>query len=624
MSRPLFARRPMNGRTVSPWSYLPSRGLWRAARVLAQAGIFQPVLKICQVVALLLGLCPVAVAEDPAALSRSLATGDAAAREKAADGLASAGAAAKSEIPALTAALADAAPAVRWRAARALAAMGPDAKPAAGALIGLLVDSDPKVRSYAAYALGQCGDSSPAAVAALGRLVIDPDAMVRRSAIGALRGLHLPRDVSIPLMAQVLRSADPAAVTSALETLAEAGPAAVPFLTDALQQPATAYWACLALAEIGPPAKAAVGQLTAVAQSAEPEVRLQAMIALGAIGAEAKSAVPALVAALQTDKSPAVRYAAVFAMRKIGSQDPAVLAALRQAADSQDATLQMVACWALAGLDPTDKQNLDRAVHLLIRSLASTDRTIRQIAISGLADLKPPPAIAGPAFTQLLQSVDPKVIPEIIEALGTLGPAFVPRIANRLQDKELRLYAAQVLGRMGTQAAAAVPALVEALEQTQNDGEFRREVQFALGKIGAPSAAATPELIKSLSDHDERVRNSALFALGRIGPAAKQAVPALEKMSHSNDRFEAFGSIWTWLQIDGGNQALVERAVSILAKSLTADNELERVEAANALGRIGKDAHSALEPLKQAKQDPSSAVREAAAAAVRAIETAKP
>ncbi|HEY5314252.1 MAG TPA: HEAT repeat domain-containing protein, partial [Pirellulales bacterium] len=153
--------------------------------------------------------------------------------------------------------------------------------------------------------------------------------------------------------------------------------------------------------------------------------------------------------------------------------------------------------------------------------------------------------------------------------------------------------------------------------------DFRREVQFALGKIGPASAAATPELIKSLGDPDERVRNSALFALGRIGPAAEAAVPALEKMSHSDDAFEAFGSIWAWLQIDRGNQALVKRAVPILTKSLTADGELQRLGAATALGRIGQDARSALGPLKQAQHDPSAAVRDAATKAVQAIEATK-
>jgi HEAT repeat protein len=600
--------------------------------ILPRRIVIRPVRTICHIVAtvLVLALGSVAWAEDVAELARSLTAGDAAAREKAADGLATAGAAAKSAVPALSAALADSMPAVRWRAARALAAIGPAAKPAGGALIKLLADPDSKVRGYAAFALGKCGDSSPAAVAALARAAVAPDAMVRRSAIGALRALKLPRDVSIPLMAKVLVSADPASATAALETLAEAGPAAIPFLTDALKQPAAAYWACLALADIGPAAKAAVGPLATVAQSADPEVRMQAIIALGAVGPAAKSALPVLISALQTDKSAAVRYAAAFAIRKIGSDDPAALSALRQAVENQnptlplDPTLQMIASWALACLEPSDKQNQQRAVQLLVSSLASTDPNVRRMAISGLADLKPPPEIAGPAFTQLMQSIDPKAIPAVIEALGTLGSEFVPRIAARLKEKGLRLYAAEVLGRMGSQAAAAVPQLVEALGQTNGDADFRREVQFALGKIGAASAPATAELIKSLGDADESVRNSALFALGRIGPAAKQAVPALERMSHSDDSFEAFGSIWAWLQIDGGNQALVKRAVPILATALTADSELERLGAATALGRIGRQAQAALGPLKHAEHDPSAAVREAAAAAVKEIEAANP
>ena len=209
-------------------------------------------------------------------------------------------------------------------------------------LTDCLKDDSPQVKAYAASALGHLGDDRPQVAEAMANLLTDSDPVVRRAAPGALRQMKLPREVSIPLFVKVLSNADEGAVMGALQTLAESGEKAVPFLLDALKQPKAAYWACLALAEIGPPAKAAVPDLARLTASDQPEMRLQACMALGAIGPDATSATPGLIKILQSDQMAGVRYGAAFALGRIAPNDSAAIIALQKAGASDDKFLQIV------------------------------------------------------------------------------------------------------------------------------------------------------------------------------------------------------------------------------------------------------------------------------------------
>ena len=113
-------------------------------------------------------------------------------------------------------------------------------------------------------ALGQIGDKEPAAVDALFNALLDKDPAVRRAARNALRSLKLPRETTLPKLVKVLKSAEPGVAASVIQTVAEGGEAAVPFLIDALKDKEASYWACLAIAEIGPKAKATVPGLIEV------------------------------------------------------------------------------------------------------------------------------------------------------------------------------------------------------------------------------------------------------------------------------------------------------------------------------------------------------------------------
>src|SRR5438874_2098110 len=236
---------------------------------------------------------PVDVSRVAGGLQSSLA----AEKYAAADALADLGPGAQPAVPQLVAALASPDIELRWRAARALGVIGdPQAIPA---LRKQTADSQALVRAQAIFALGRLKSSDADSLATIVAHLTDADAQVRRASVRALRMIEAPRQTTTPLIVKLLNDSDPAVAMRALSTIAEGGVEMVPALTAALEQKEARYWACLALAEIGAQAKAAVPGLVKALADERPEVRLQAAVALGEIGAEAKPAAGALVKLLE-------------------------------------------------------------------------------------------------------------------------------------------------------------------------------------------------------------------------------------------------------------------------------------------------------------------------------------
>ncbi|MBM4002087.1 MAG: HEAT repeat domain-containing protein [Planctomycetes bacterium] len=81
---------------------------------------------------------------------------------------------------------------------------------------------------------------------------------------------------------------------------------------------------------------------------------------------------------------------------------------------------------------------------------------------------------------------------------------------------------ADALRRIG---AAAVPDLVRSLND--RDPEMRFRAAEILGRMGSEAKEAVPDLVAHIDDPELRVRKAAIRALGQIGPASSPAVPAL-------------------------------------------------------------------------------------------------
>ena len=400
-----------------------------------------------------------------------------------------------------------------------------------------------------------------------------------------MQRLNPPQEKVTPLVLKILEQGDAAIIAPALETLAEQGEAALPRLCQALQHDQACYWACLALAELGPKAAAAVPHLKPVLRHQDPEVRMQALAALGEIGPAAQPLVPEVIAALQNDEAGGVRYAAAFALGRIGAT-PEATAALQQALKQDDAFLRMVSAWAIARNNPGDRAAVERAVGLILEAFKSDDVHLRRAAARIAVDFDAPVEKVAPLLVAALRDRDAEVVGNAIEALSQLGPKALKHIDEVLGNRELRPYAVQLIQRMGTKAESAVPALVRLLgepAEAEEDVMFKREVQFALAAIG-PAAAerrAGPRRLALVRAGFPPCQ--CRLALGKIGPAARAAVPACGKPRRP-DPIVRLASIRALLQIQPSEPRLAAVAAPMLLEALGSEYELVRAEAVTALG----------------------------------------
>ncbi len=573
-------------------------------------------------IACLLSVSAAAYAEDVSELIAAIRGSDDAVCIEAIDDLTALGADAEQAVPALIGALDRESPEVAWRACRAIGAIGPAAETAVAPLTQALADDNPRVRAYAAFALGRIGEPAMGAVDGLIKNVFDKEEMVRRSSIAALQRIDPPQEKTMPLVVSVLEQGDMSIIMPALHSLAREGKRAVPRLRTALQHEQACYWACLALAEIGPDAAEAVTDLESLLKTdREPDVRLQALVALGEIGKAAQSAVPTILRLVENDPFPNVRYAAVFALGQIGSDDK-IQPLLRRLLDSDDEFMRTISAWALARNNTGDQELVRQAVQLIVAAFQSDDVDVRRAAARAAVELDADPELVAPALVKSLQDQDETVVANAIDALSSIGPRALKHIDSALQNKDLRHYAVRLIARLGPEAKDAVPALIEAIgsgSRDPDDREFVREAQFAISTIGAAARDAVPALIKSLDVDDEEIQASASYALGKIGPAARGAVLALRKSMGSESNLVQLASVRALLEIQPGQRDLLGIAAPLLVKALNSDREMVRAEAAAALGEMGSTAKNAIPRIRKLLEDDSDVVRQAAAEALQKL-----
>ena len=570
-----------------------------------------------------------------AALRQALAAAaDAKTRIEVVDDIADLGQKAKPALADLVACTSDASSSVRWHAARAIGMIGEDALPELPVLVKLLDDTDPTVATQAAAAIGsirqddgrpQIPDADAGLYAAAAERLVHAathaDPRVRRAAIRSAKRVTPSLRELAPLFSRQLADADPSVVMAALHSLADMDKAAVPFLLEALKDPKSRYWACVALTEIGPEAAPAVGQLEQLASEGETADRMQAFLALAAIGDKAAGAAPAMVRALDAEDD-ALHFPAAFALGS--TKSAAGDAALERAASGSNAFLADVAAWALARIHPDDTSLVDRAVTRLRAGLKSERPNQRAAAASGLSDLAAglPEASRrqlAEDFAALLADADPEVGVSGGAALIRLGAAAVATLEAKLADPALRPAVLEILAALGPAAKPATDELVSLLDAA--DPLVREEAAVSLAAIGAEAAEAVPALVKLLAAEEaDAAKFTAAYALGRIGPASAPALERLRGLATSSDEALATVAMWASLKIAPDDKSLVEAAIPALRKAARNDRELVRLEATVALGEIGPAAASAVPILELlAEEDPVPTVRAAAAAALEKI-----
>jgi len=495
-----------------------------------------------------------------------------------------------------------------------LGACGEKAAEAVAPLVELLKNDSADVRAHAARALGEIGSPAKSAVNALAGLLKDPDETVRQQAIKAVVHIRPGPQVTIPLCVKLLEDSDPGVRVRVLHAIAEAGPRAVPGLIQALENDNMAYWACLVLREIGPPAKDAVPALAEKLQDPRPEVRREAILALAAMEEAASQTAPQIAAALNDEFTS---QAATYALGRIGRIPPGIEPTIRANINSDDKVLGVASLWTLARVHPENK-HLHRAVaERLIRRLKDKDLLVQAAAVRALASLPPAPEIIVPLLEEALQDADEATVRNALDALVALGPSAVPRLIDALKHEKLRGEVVYILGQIGPGAAAATPALTKLI--ADKDEQVALEAAVALAKIGSNAKGAVPALIETLQEPGTKDPHAIAYALGSIGPNAVAAEEVLTDLLKSSDWKLALTSAWALVRICPPAK-VSEETLPVLTAGLGADLPLARRGAAEALGRLGPLAKAAIPALQKATNDPDAAVRSAAEKAIQSIQ----
>lgn len=283
-------------------------------------------------------------------------------------------------------------------------------------------------------------------------------------------------------------------------------------------------------------------------QKGDEKARIGAIDALGQIGPKAKGATSEL-AALLSDKAPAVRAHAAYALGQIGPE-------ARDAAPA------------------------------LAKAISDSDDHVQRMAIKALEQIRPDPKVVVEALGEELDDENPSVRVAALHALTEYGDSAIPVLSKALASEDTRYWAALALGELGPKAKGAVESLVSAL--ADKNPHVRSEVLIALARIGPDAAAAVPAITPLLEDPDVSVQHAAEFALGSMGPAAAGAIDALRKKHDSKDELERCICCWALARIEPENKAAREHAIRMLVEAAKKKNP--RVQSAAVQGLMDLQA----------------------------------
>ncbi len=238
---------------------------------------------------------------------------------------------------------------------------------------------------------------------------------------------------------------------------------------------------------------------------------------------------------------------------------------------------------------------------------------------------------AGHALITELTDQDTSLRVNAIIAIGLIGldgdnlEAGVKGLSKLLLNDSQhinRMQAAVALGRLGTDAKAALPALCSAVRDTYNNSwETRRAAAIALRTVAAEKEGPDPKAIHALaraaSDVCEKVRLEALMSLIYLGRPHQKAdfeseKASLDRLIHGRDLLVALWARVALMRID----KVSETHIRVLGQMLRSTNLAYRVNAANALGMIGPEAKSQVPDLIEALDDKDETVIAAAVTAL--------
>lgn len=147
--------------------------------------------------------------------------------------------------------------------------------------------------------------------------------------------------------------------------------------------------------------------------------------------------------------------------------------------------------------------------------------------------------------------------------------------------------------------------------------EVQMQALIALGKIGPDAASAVPQVSAFLKQGQDATKYAAAFALGSIGsPAGADALKAAGK---SNDPMLKTVSVWALAKVLPNDKAVLRNASEQLVASLKSSDEHVREAAARGLADLKPDPELVRGALVAALTDEDPVVRGNVVEAISAI-----
>jgi hypothetical protein len=299
----------------------------------------------------------------------------------------------------------------------------------------------------------------------------------------------------------------------------------------------------------------------ALEKDPEPIVRQEVAAVLGRAGEDAKEAIPSLAYSLRHDK---------------------------------------------------DDKTREQAGRALLQMVPASRRALQQLAEALQDSYAPTRAVAA----------------EAIKTLGEHSKTAVPQLVDFLKagkdkkgDAPARMYVALALGRVGAEGAKGTDALCAVLEDGGEDNSVREAAAESLGRIGLDAVGAAKPLANVVKSTKNPVsfRLAAVRALGKVEGETKDVWPALKIALEDNDSTMRLLAVRATTPYAHEEPEAVKTLTKI-ARSI--DNNVEvRVAAIQELGRVGKDAKTAVNDLRFLEEnDERDNIRLEAAQARKKIE----
>jgi len=382
-------------------------------------------------------------------------------------------------VPLLIGACLDANDDVRRAAIVALGKIGPPAAAATERLVELLAHKDVSIRVDAAQALGRIGPNAKDAIPNLIAALENVDYHYSRTAATAL-GQMAPHAIE-PLIATAKDSEHRQARIEATRALgligSDAKAAVAPLLTLLADEDAElANHAETSLRRIGKPSALAILKSLNDKDVAMLERRLEILIDL----ADLLAGSPDDVIALLAQDSPRLRDTGINIVRKLGTEDPALVVHLLPLFNDPLADIRSRAIAVVGQLEFKQAGLAEK----LLAALVDDDEQVRISAANSLCK-----------FRDEHDTILPPLLVALTDQSGTAQRAI-----------------AYTIKQIGPPAVEPVRALLE-----HDDADVRWYAVDILGGIGAPARPALPDLRKRLEDTDATVRNNASWAIDAIG-----------------------------------------------------------------------------------------------------------